>query len=115
MKHTREQLDGMSKLQLNGILAELNGWKVTGNISDAVYVSGNEKGFTDRLVDYCNSYSETMVIAEQHISRIEKVNGVWFVDSNADGVYCWRFIHKDMLFAIACCLIMVMENKNDNS
>jgi hypothetical protein len=108
---TKNNISLMSKVKVNEIIASLLGYKVTGYISDAIYVSKLESGFTERLIDYCNSFSDLMSVAEDHIARIEIVNGMWVADSKPDGVYCHRFMHNDMKMAIACCLILVLQER----
>lgn len=109
MVYDKNQLLGFDRVKINEILANLSGWKVTGFISDAVYVTKLESGMTERLIDYCGSYSDLMPIAASNCARFEKVGSVWVVDSNPDGIHCWRVEHSDFMLAAAICSILQIQ------
>jgi hypothetical protein len=97
MKHTREQLDGMSDHTLNHALYA------------SLYYTSNDE-LPEFCPDYCGDWSAIMPLAFEHDvvylrnykSAYSKINGPRHEH---------MFTHNSPQRAIACCLIMVLEAK----
>ena len=124
MKYTKEQLQGMSDFERNSVLLNMLGLKV----SEEQYIEYSDRdercvivdkySVADTVIDYCNNPSDIMPLAFEHkltISpQIERFDipsaGLWVsTDKNWNGKY--SVMDKNPLRAIACCLILVLQDK----
>jgi len=131
MKHTREQLDGMSDFEINKVLASLQPY--TNIIGTGEYPSQSESAvhveqrkfkygnIEEFGIDYCNNCSDIMPLAFEHgisiiQSEVNKEMGNWcacheVVQLHGEFECGLSFCTSNPQRAIACCLIMVLEAK----
>ena len=125
MKHTKEQLQGMSDLEINQTLTAYvlgNPWLYFGELVNdgKEFHVANAIGdpFYCSVINYCNNPSDIIPLAFEHkltISpQIERFDipsaGLWVsTDKNWNGKY--SVMDKNPLRAIACCLILVLQDK----
>jgi len=135
MKHTREQLDGMSDFKLNIALCQLAGYELadtkiddfgeleclTGNrCASSVCVKSKDDiqgsfeffSFNDLsiLMPLAFEYGICLISPQSHTktwsARWTDGGGLWSVSDI-------KYSNVSPQRAIACCLIMVLESKND--
>jgi hypothetical protein len=97
MKHTHEQLEEMSDAELNAIMHTLSG-----------------EHFVENVPDYCNEWSDIMLLTIDHGIAVKKVplRKEWIAKSIDYSEIMFKcFDREDLQRAIACCLIMVLESK----
>jgi len=116
MKHTREQLDGMSDLEITKVIAKKLGMEIINQSDDAVMCgyAGMRSTVADR--NYCNNWNDIMPLAVEYRIKISEDLGGGYISSphiitryEMGGVI--YFCHQSPQRAIACCLIMVLEVK----
>jgi hypothetical protein len=115
MKHTKEQLQGMSDFERNKVLAELTKSSHLSTKKNDIFVDCvdivNTLGQVLKTVDYMNNYSDVMPLAFKYITLIQELKDGWYVESKSKDVWCWSFIDKSPMRAIVCCLILVLQDK----
>lgn len=127
MKHTPESLAGLSNAEVNKALAELLGKKIEQHSIVGIGLQWcvvDENNDLHRIKDYCNNPSDVMPLVFEHgISLIKVIDGYvaikydCYIDIGchedvqgicADGL---QFGHSNPLRAAACCLILVLQEK----
>jgi len=110
-KLTKEQLQGVSDFEVNKTLAELLGKKVE---QHSIFNVGLQWCFVDgegnlyRMSDYCNTPNDIMPLAFEYELNIHKNrygDPEWICSSRTNRY----FEHANPLRAIACCLILVLQ------
>lgn len=104
----KEQLQAMSDFEVNKALCTMLGKDVSG-------VDEQRNMMTGAVTDYCDKYSAIMPLAFEHriqLMPFQDCTGTeWFADqifnSNPDSAYS----DINPLRAIACCLILVLQEK----
>lgn len=117
---TKEQLQAMSDFEVNKALAELiyrSVHSVSQNSSAQDAVVFADKGAGDivavAIVGYCNNPSDIMPLAFEHGVSLIKMLSDWRACTN-NGIYVENsFDDKTPLRAIACCLILVLQEKQN--
>jgi hypothetical protein len=125
MKHTREQLDGMSKLELNKTLltaADVQHYEQESKIYYGVKHDGDNVVSIFTEFDY-EKWQDTMPLAVEYgisiiQSEVNKEMNNWcacheVVQLHGEFECGLSFCTSNPQRAIACCLIMVLESKND--
>lgn len=118
---TKEQLQVMSDFEVNKALAELVGHKIQFDSGSSIYVSHD--GVHGCYVNYCNIPNDIMPLAFEHGINFddgELLSFYYFTaytTLNYDDITgavinanCY-FVDKNPLRAIACCLILVLQEK----
>lgn len=108
MKHTREQLDGMSDLEITEIVAKNLGMEIINHSYDAVMCgyTGMRSTVADR--NYCNNWNDIMPLAVEHGVVFIQINGTYYAEHRTTKEF---FANESPQRAIACCLVMVLEVK----
>lgn len=123
MKHTREQLDGMSDLEITEVIARKLGMEIINQSDDAVMCgyTGMRSTVADR--NYCNNWNDIMPLAVKY--GVSLISGVISAATNKPYEFTnykisdpdfraiggHHHVDKSPQRAIACCLIMVLEAK----
>lgn len=118
MKHTKEQLQGMSNLEINRALAMVMG-KYSGIVGDwmpnGVKVNDESNIFYSER-DYCNNPSDIMPLAIKNELVCDFYCGkVYHQTPNGDDYNYIKIEYnydENPLRAIACCLILVLQENN---
>jgi hypothetical protein len=120
MKHTREQLDGMSDFEVSKALCDLIGYDVGGVTEQSKMMTGA----VHKLSDW--HYIMPLAIANGISLNREDCFDYWSDDGRGEwtasesisgcydcevSAYGKRFSHESPQRAIACCLIMVLESQ----
>jgi hypothetical protein len=106
MKYTKEQLQGMNDFERNKTLAKMLGLKIAvsqpSKVSVSIIVNGACSTFNFK------NPNDIMPLAFEHKIGVQHFNrGTWQAHSQGDEV-----IHdQNPLRAIACCLILVLQEK----
>lgn len=121
MKHTKEQLQGMSDFEVNCELAYL--------VSENVHSIYRETGGKDsvsifkeldsgeliccEIKDYCNNPSDIMPLAFEHGIHFGPQHKAWYAihDTSMLSENPIELENENPLRAIACCLILVLQDK----
>ena len=102
MKHTREQLSVMSDFEVNKTLCLLLGFDVSG-------VTEQRNQMIDAVPNFCEDWDRLMPLAVDNNLMLQNAvwsgGNYWIAWSNTYHHYC----DKSPQRAIACCLIMVLE------
>lgn len=110
MIYTKEQLQGMSDLEVNRALAMLM-HKYAGIVGDwmpnGVKVNDESNIFYSER-DYCNNPSDIMPLAFEYKIRISPYMDIWCADFIATGQ---SYFDSNPMRAITCCLILVLQEK----
>jgi hypothetical protein len=110
MKHTREQLDGMSKQEINKLIAKLTAKKYS-TWSEAV-----DYAVIDGLQFDFEKWQDIMPMAFEYgicVYAKNKMAWVETIESCGDVLFDHVIESASPQRAIACCLIMVLESSND--
>ena len=123
MKYTKEQLQGISDLEVSKLLANILGvmWHLRpGEFRNRWSYCDNYEGLDGvNLPDYCNNPSDIMPLAFEHgisLITVDKSKS-WFAECNSevndDFIMCSKVSFPDSgpLRAIACCLILVLQDR----
>lgn len=115
MKYTKEQLQGMSDLEVNRALAMVMD-KYAGVVGEwmpnGVKVN-DDSGFFYSECDYCNNWNDVMPLAVEHRISLcpaeDRDDCEWYGDKIfSDNIEsCWSDVSPQR--AIACCLILVLQ------
>ena len=115
MKYTKEQLEGMNNLEINECLHKtLNRWiniggRATWMLDDDI-ITQSESGHIAE-VNYCKNWNDIMPLAVEHNLTLQNVVGrggnYWMAGPNTYHHYCDSSPQR----AIACCLILVLQEK----
>lgn len=126
---TKEQLQAMSDRQVDCALCEIvHDSKIVANLFNEGnhFAAQTKEGVDFYVPNYCNTPNDIMPLAFEHgISFLNAGNGLMFTATNnyellcdkrlsdpefkeAGGIY---FIDVEPLRAIACCLILVLQEK----
>lgn len=125
--YTKEQLQAMSDFEANKALAIAQG-RYAGDAGDwmpnGVKVS-DESSFFYSEVDYCNSPNDIMPLAFEHgLSLVSLTDGymaskcktIFMEEAYRNMKFCdpsdMEFAHENPLRAIACCLILVLQERD---
>lgn len=102
---TKQQLQTMSDFEVNKALCTILGKDVSG-------VDEQRNMMTGAVTEYCDKYSAVMPLAfEHHLTMHYVDNGdehKWFVTKPYSPEHCHD---ANPLRAIACCLILVLQEK----
>jgi hypothetical protein len=105
MKYTKEQLEGMSDFEVSKALCLLLGFDVNG-----VTESWNQ--MINAVPNLCEDWSRLMPLAVEHKINLMKYNDQngWMAIRSAPPVAIYS-INQSPQRAIACCLILVLQEK----
>jgi hypothetical protein len=118
MKYTEEHLNAMIDLEINKLLTELLGFKVEKHsivdIGSIWCVVGSDNGL-NRLANYCTNWNDIMPLAVEH----DIIYGRVICPAGSGAAYYAKQIDGDIITsyeptpqrAIACCLILVLQDK----
>lgn len=114
---TKEQLQAMSDFEVNKALAEMLGLKISENqYMDYDYRDGrvviiDRYSVGDTTVDYCNTPNDIMPLAFEHGVGLAPNKDSWEAFTLEDNyqVVQNQFVDGFPLRAIACCLILVLQ------
>jgi hypothetical protein len=104
MKHTREQLDGMSDFEVSKTLCNLIGYDVSGVTEESNMMTG--------AVPELSDWHYIMPLAVEHdITYVKDQKCAHYKLTEGYDGFDWDeyFHHDNPQRAIACCLIMVLE------
>ncbi len=103
-KLTKEQLKGMSDFEVNKALCTLLGKDVSG-------ICELRNQMTDAVNDYCNTHNDIMPLAFEHGVGFAPNKESWEAFTLEDNyqVIQNQFVDDSPLRAIACCLILVLQ------
>ncbi len=124
MKYTKEQIDGMHNDDISKLLCALLGFNVQNFVFEGVVtIEQMGKVSTFDMMDW----SDIMPLAVEHGISLVKLNGEWmaihqwiyiddYYESTGEscGLACdasCTFPHKSPQRAIACCLILVLQER----
>ncbi|MDP5205461.1 hypothetical protein ORI99_00150 [Alishewanella sp. SMS9] len=116
MKHTKEQLQGMSDFEVNYALADLIGFKEIKKSGDSGLIldwHSTPPGFKINKADYCNNPSDIMPLAFEHGIHFGPQHKAWYAihDASMLSENPIEAESESPLRAIACCLILVLQDK----
>jgi hypothetical protein len=111
---TKEQLQAMSDFEVNKALAELLGHKNCRKnpySAEKVFFDASESSECESTAaNYCNTPDDIMPLAFEHKIRISPYMDIWVADFVATDVSVY---HANPLRAIACCLILVLQEQSN--
>ena len=127
MKYTKEQLDGMSDFEINKRIMVLLGYELSNWLNNNFGHYKYSETTIAKVKDYCKKWELIMPLAVEHGISLIKLNGDWmaihqwiyiddYYESTGDGcgLACdalHTFPHKSPQRAIACCLILVLQEQ----
>lgn len=119
IKYTKEQLQWMSDLEVNKLLAEILGvshYQEGELIFTSVKHAGDNVTSISGVTNYCNNPSDIMPLAFEHkISLSHEFDGDdWLATEHPIMLFqdnTIRVSNENPLRAIACCLILVLQGK----
>ena len=118
MKHTREQLDGMSDSEINKRIMVLLGYELSNWLNDNFGHYKHGESTIAKVIDYCQKWESIMPLAVEHGITLKRVacpagSGFAHYAESYCGLYHTDYIEPPQR-AIACCLIMVLESKDEH-
>lgn len=113
---TKKQLQSMSDFEVNKFLAELLGKKVE---QHSIFNVGLQWCFVDgegnlyRMSNYCNTPNDIIPLAFEHRVHVGPDKDIWYAihDASITSEILIEVEGANPLRAIACCLILVLQEK----
>jgi hypothetical protein len=114
MKYTKEQLEGMSDLEVTEVIAKKLGMEIITQSDDSVVCGYAGLRSTVAGRNYCTNWNDIMPLAVEHDvaylkDDISAYHQLYSLDSYFE--YKFKFRNDVPQRAIACCLILVLQEQ----
>ena len=113
MKYTKEQLYGMSDLEVTEVIAKKLGMEIITQSDDSVVCGHAGLRSTVAGRNYCTNWNDIMPLAVEHNVALAPHSDSWeaFTLQKNWQVVDMQYMDKSPQRAIACCLILVLQEQ----